>query len=185
MISSLAVQVSAVSYEPCTVSGLFRLSPREPELLRRSGRGEMVDPTKKIKLNQNGRKGPVKAVRVVPSRATSRPSAAAESEASARHLRRRSHSDIAVRAVGLTKDFATVRAVDSLDLEVPRGSVFGFLGPNGAGKTTTIRILLGLLEPTRGSASVVGFESTSRSEEVRKRCGVLLEHSGLIERLAR
>ena len=55
----------------------------------------------------------------------------------------------AIRTTGLTRDFPRVRAVDGLTLEVPAGIVFGFLGPNGSGKTTTIRLLLGLLEPTR------------------------------------
>ena len=76
-----------------------------------------------------------------------------------------------------------VRALDELSLEVPAGIVFGFLGPNGAGKTTTIRVLLGLLEPTSGSAEVLGFDSTSQSQTIRERTGALLEHSGLYERL--
>ena len=58
----------------------------------------------------------------------------------------------AIQARGLTRSFGQVRALDDLSLEVPAGSVFGFLGPNGAGKTTTIRLLLGLIEPTSGSA---------------------------------
>lgn len=84
---------------------------------------------------------------------------------------------------GLTRDFPKVRAVDRLTLKVPRGTVFGFLGRNGAGKTTTIRLLLGLIAPTGGRARVMGFDVESQPGEVRKRCGVLLEHSGLIERL--
>ncbi|WP_305852271.1 ABC transporter ATP-binding protein [Blastococcus sp. PRF04-17] len=62
----------------------------------------------------------------------------------------------AVRAAGLTKRFATTLAVDELSLDVPAGEVFGFLGPNGAGKSTTIRMLLGLLRPTAGSAEIFG-----------------------------
>ncbi|MEW6243762.1 MAG: ABC transporter ATP-binding protein [Bacillota bacterium] len=57
-------------------------------------------------------------------------------------------------------------------------------GPNGSGKTTTIRLLLGLLEPTSGGASVLGFDVCKKADEVRKRCGALLEHSGLYERLS-
>jgi ABC-2 type transport system ATP-binding protein len=56
----------------------------------------------------------------------------------------------------LSRFFGPVEAVDDLSLEVPAGIVFGFLGPNGAGKTTTIHLLLGLLEPTKGQARVLG-----------------------------
>jgi ABC-2 type transport system ATP-binding protein len=92
--------------------------------------------------------------------------------------------ELAIQTQGLTRTFAQVRAVDNLNLEVPAGSVFGFLGPNGAGKTTTIRLLLGLIEPTGGSASVLGFDTRSHSDEIRARSGALLEHSGLYERLS-
>jgi len=62
----------------------------------------------------------------------------------------------AVRSDGLTKDYGSLRAVSGLDLEVPPGTVAGFVGPNGAGKTTTIRMLLGLIRPSGGSAHVLG-----------------------------
>lgn len=93
-------------------------------------------------------------------------------------------TDVAIRTRDLTKDFPAVRALDRLTLEVPRGSVFGFLGPNGAGKTTAIRLLLGLLRPTAGTAEVLGMDPATEGAGVRARCGVLLEHSGLIERLS-
>lgn len=93
-------------------------------------------------------------------------------------------TEIAIRTENLTRDFATVRAVDSLSLEVPAGIVFGFLGPNGAGKTTTIRLLLGLLEPTSGRAEVLGFDTRTQADEIRRRTGALLEHPGLYERLS-
>src|SRR5712692_4835089 len=64
-----------------------------------------------------------------------------------------------IRTEHLSRFFGTVKAVDDLSLEVPAGIVFGFLGPNGAGKTTTIHLLLGLLEPTQGQASVLGLAS--------------------------
>jgi ABC-2 type transport system ATP-binding protein len=83
----------------------------------------------------------------------------------------------------LTRDFATVRAVDSLTLDVPSGVVFGFLGPNGSGKTTTIRLLMGLLEPTSGGARVLGHDVASASDAIRASSGALMEHSGLYERL--
>ena len=90
----------------------------------------------------------------------------------------------AIRTHSLTRTFGSVRAVDDLTLEVPAGSVFGFLGPNGAGKTTTIRLLLGLIEPTGGSAEVLGLDTRTQGDAIRARCGALLEHSGLYERLS-
>ena len=93
-------------------------------------------------------------------------------------------SDLVIRTEELSRHFGSVRAVDSLSLEVPAGIVFGFLGPNGAGKTTTIRLLLGLLEPTSGRASVLGLDTRRESERIRELCGALLEHSGLYERLS-
>ena len=93
-------------------------------------------------------------------------------------------SEIAIRTQSLSCDFGTIRAVDSLCLEVPKGIVFGFLGSNGSGKTTTIRLLLGLLEPTSGQAEVLGFNTRSQANEIRQRTGALLEHPGLYERLS-
>jgi ABC-2 type transport system ATP-binding protein len=90
----------------------------------------------------------------------------------------------AIRAEGLTRDFAAVRALDSLTLDVPSGIVFGFLGPNGAGKTTAIRAFLGLIEPTAGHAEVLGYDTRRDGEAIRERCGALLEHPGLYERLS-
>ncbi len=90
----------------------------------------------------------------------------------------------AIKTENLGRDFASIRALDDLSIEVPTGSVFGFLGPNGAGKTTTIRLLLGLLEPTHGRAQVVGFDTVRQADEIRTRSGALLEHNGLYERLS-
>lgn len=92
--------------------------------------------------------------------------------------------NFAISTDDLTRDFSSVRAVDGLSINVPTGSIFGFLGPNGAGKTTTIRLLLGLLEPTSGKARVLGLDIQTQSNELRQRTGVLLEHSGLYERLS-
>ncbi len=94
-----------------------------------------------------------------------------------------SNNGIAIRTEGLTRDFTSVRAVDGLTLEVPAGIVFGFLGPNGSGKTTTIRLLLGLLEPSAGTAAVLGLDVGRQAEAIRTRAGALLEHTGLYERL--
>ena len=90
----------------------------------------------------------------------------------------------AIQTNNLTRDFNTVRAVDQITFEVDSGSLFGFLGPNGSGKTTTIRLLLGLLEPTQGNSSVLGYDPVSQGDLVRQNCGALLEHTGLYERLS-
>ncbi len=68
----------------------------------------------------------------------------------------------AIECDGLTKRFGKLTALDRLTLEVPRGQVFGFLGPNGAGKSTTLRLLLGLIRPTAGSARVLGIDVGDR-----------------------
>jgi ABC-2 type transport system ATP-binding protein len=68
----------------------------------------------------------------------------------------------AIECDGLTKRFGKLTALDGLTLEVPRGQVFGFLGPNGAGKSTTLRLLLGLIRPTAGSARVLGIDVGDR-----------------------
>jgi ABC-2 type transport system ATP-binding protein len=93
-------------------------------------------------------------------------------------------NELAIACEGMTRDFATLRAVDAVDLEVPRGVVFGFLGPNGAGKTTTIRLLLGLLAPTAGTVEVLGERLPTGGASVRARTGVVLEHHGLYEGLS-
>ncbi len=74
--------------------------------------------------------------------------------------------------------------MDDLSLEVPAGIVFGFLGANGAGKTTTIHLLLGLLEPTGGQATVLGFDTRTQADQIRARSGALLEFNGLYERMS-
>lgn len=79
----------------------------------------------------------------------------------------------AIRCEDLTRHYGSVHAVDSLNLEVPPGSVFGFLGRNGAGKTTTIRMLTGLAHPTRGRAWVAGIETTNTDSNARRTFGYL------------
>lgn len=92
--------------------------------------------------------------------------------------------DIAIKMERLRRDFDGLRAVDDVSLEVPRGVIFGFLGPNAAGKTTTIRLLLGLLEPSGGRAEVLGCDTRTQADAIRRRSGALLEHTGLYERLS-
>jgi len=79
----------------------------------------------------------------------------------------------AIRVCGLTKAFTDMVAVDAVSFSVGVGEVFGFMGHNGAGKTTTLRMLLGLLRPTRGQASVLGHDVVNESLEVRQLCGFL------------
>ncbi len=89
-----------------------------------------------------------------------------------------------VQTNALTRDFESVRAVDKLTLSIPKGTLFGFLGPNGAGKTTTIGLLLGLLEPTSGSAHVLGHDTRTHGAHIRAEVGALLEYNGLYETLS-
>ena len=74
-----------------------------------------------------------------------------------------------LHTVGLTKVYGKYRALDSLDLSVAPGEIVGLLGPNGSGKTTSLRLVLGFLKATRGTATVAGFDSWTQSVEVRKR----------------
>jgi len=83
--------------------------------------------------------------------------------------------DMVIETHGLTRYFGGRKAVDGLTMAVPRGSVFAFLGRNGSGKTTTIRMLLGLLEPTRGSSNVLGHDSRQLLPEIRARIGYMSE----------
>src|SRR5262249_8388520 len=85
------------------------------------------------------------------------------------------HRDPVIQARGLTRYFGRKCAVDSLSFRVPRGSVFAFIGRNGAGKTTTIRMLLGLLEPTRGSSTILGYDSMALPPATRARIGYMAE----------
>jgi ABC-2 type transport system ATP-binding protein len=79
----------------------------------------------------------------------------------------------AIRTSGLTKDYGSGHGVFDLDLEVRRGEILGFLGPNGAGKSTTMRLLLDLIRPTSGSATLLGLDSRAASLDLRRRVGFL------------
>ena len=81
----------------------------------------------------------------------------------------------AIETHGLTKRFAETTAVDDLDITVESGEVYGFLGPNGAGKSTTINMLLGYIQPTAGTATVLGHDVREESLEFRQRIGILPE----------
>jgi len=84
---------------------------------------------------------------------------------------------------GLTKRFGDVVAVDGLDLQIPRGEIFGFLGPNGAGKTTTIRLLVGLARPTLGEVFIGGKSLGQDSLEARASMAYLPDTPYLYEKL--
>ena len=78
-----------------------------------------------------------------------------------------------IQLENLTRRFGEFVAVDSVSFEVPAGEIVGYVGPNGSGKTTTIRMLLGLLRPTSGGASVLGYDITRQFEEIRARSGYM------------
>ena len=85
---------------------------------------------------------------------------------------------------GLRKTFGTLVAIEGLDLTIHRGEVFGLLGPNGSGKTTTIRMLCGLMVPSGGSATVVGFDVVREAEQIRRRIGYMSQRFGLYDDLS-
>jgi ABC-2 type transport system ATP-binding protein len=83
----------------------------------------------------------------------------------------------------LTRRFGDFTAVDAVSFEVRAGEIVGYLGPNGSGKTTTIRMLLGLLRPTSGSATVLGYDAFRQSEQVRARAGYMSQKFALYDEL--
>jgi ABC-2 type transport system ATP-binding protein len=88
-------------------------------------------------------------------------------------------NETVIQTRDLTRYFGSKPAVEGLDLDVPRGSVFAFLGRNGSGKTTTIRMLLGLMQPTRGSGTILGYDIRAIPVEARQRIGYLTEEHQL------
>ncbi len=93
------------------------------------------------------------------------------------------HQDPAIEAHGLTKAFGATRAVNGIDLEVPRGTVYGVLGPNGAGKTTTLRMLATLLRPDAGTARVLGHDVVGDPDAVRSRVSLTGQFASVDEDL--
>ena len=92
-------------------------------------------------------------------------------------------SPAAILVHGLKKSYGSVAAVDGLDLEVPRGSFFGFLGPNGAGKSTTIRLLTGLIPADSGTVEILGRRLPEDELEIKRRIGLVPDESLLFDRL--
>src|SRR5208282_4631741 len=84
-------------------------------------------------------------------------------------------TEYAITTEGFTKLYASTRAVDGLDLRVPRGSIYGFLGRNGAGKTTTIRLLAGLAHPTSGAMRVLDLDPRTGRVAVLARTGFVID----------
>jgi len=84
-------------------------------------------------------------------------------------------SDIVLETKALTKHFSNKAALENFDLQIPRGCICGFVGRNGAGKTTAIKLMLGFLEPTAGSSTVLDCDSMSLTPEVRRRIGYVTE----------
>ena len=87
--------------------------------------------------------------------------------------------DYAVMTRGLSRNFGDIEAVDSIDLSIPRGEIYGFLGPNGAGKTTLVRMLITLLMPSAGSATVAGYDIVRQPNDIRLRIGAALQDAAL------
>jgi ABC-2 type transport system ATP-binding protein len=84
-----------------------------------------------------------------------------------------------IRVIGLTKNYGSIRAVDSISFEIKKGEVFGLLGPNGAGKTTTIKMLTTLSKPDSGKCIIDGFDVVKNPYEIKKRIGVVPQENNL------
>ena len=90
----------------------------------------------------------------------------------------------AISVTGLTKKYDNKTVVDHLDMEVPRGAIYGFLGPNGSGKTTTIRMMCGLLIPNSGSGQCLGFDILTEPMKIKEQVGYMTQRFSLYEDLS-
>lgn len=90
---------------------------------------------------------------------------------------------LAIDCQGLTKKFGSYTAVQDVTFQLPSGKIMGFVGPNGAGKTTTIRMLCGVLLPTGGNATVLGFDVKTQPDEIKQRIGYMSQKFSLYEDL--
>ena len=104
--------------------------------------------------------------------------AVAEAAAEKPPILKPAHTGNAIRAKGLTKKYGDFTAVDKLDLAVDHGEIYGLLGPNGAGKTTTILMLLGLSEPSGGTARVLDYDPALNPTAVKREVGYLPDNVG-------
>lgn len=82
-------------------------------------------------------------------------------------------TEIIISTQNLTKRYGRARGIEAVNLEVKKGEIFGFIGPNGAGKSTTIRTLLGLIQPTSGTATIFGQDILKQGPVIRQRVGYL------------
>jgi ABC-2 type transport system ATP-binding protein len=87
--------------------------------------------------------------------------------------------NLVIQTENLTRKFRDLVAVDHLNLEINRGEIFGLVGPDGAGKTTTIRLLVAIMDPTEGRATVAGFDTVKQAEEIKKRIGYMAQRFNL------
>jgi ABC-2 type transport system ATP-binding protein len=93
------------------------------------------------------------------------------------------NADTVVRCEGLTKVYGEITALEDLTVEIPRGHIFGYIGHNGAGKTTTIRILAGLLAPSRGSAHIAGVDVVGQRSRIRALVGYMPDSFGVYDQM--
>jgi ABC-2 type transport system ATP-binding protein len=93
-------------------------------------------------------------------------------------------NDLVISTQGLSKSYGDIHALKSLDLKVPKNSIFAFLGPNGAGKTTTIKLLTGLIRPTSGEGSIFGKDIVKDSVDIRKSIGYLPQDARFYEHMS-
>ena len=93
-------------------------------------------------------------------------------------------AEYAIQAQNVKKKFGDFTAIDNINLNVPKGSIYGFLGPNGCGKSTTIRVLTGLLSPTEGDVSVLGLTIPQESEKLRLKIGYMTQKFSLYDDLS-
>ncbi|MTV48341.1 ATP-binding cassette domain-containing protein [Heliobacillus mobilis] len=92
-------------------------------------------------------------------------------------------TELAIDCRGLVKRFGNYTAVEGVTFQLPTGAIMGFVGPNGAGKTTTIRLLCGVLMPTEGHATVLGFDVKTQPEEIKQHIGYMSQKFSLYEDL--
>jgi ABC-2 type transport system ATP-binding protein len=96
------------------------------------------------------------------------------------HAQTEAESSSVLRLQNVSKTYGEFTAVDDISFSIPKGSIYGFLGPNGAGKTTTIRLILEIIKPSSGSASILGHSSAL---DVRNQIGYLPEEKGLYKKM--